>query len=574
MVRALRIHLLVVVVAALTGMALAACGGAEEGWEDSVGETVVVEREVIKTVEVPGETVVVEKEVVREVEVVVEKTVTQQAAVMAMPAAPAAAGVPGPSGSPGPDSGGVAIPDLDQIRAQLVTQQRIIVRTVDMTLVVDDIQGAIDSVAQVAVESDGWVVSSDRSLKHQGSVSVRVPSNLLDDVIGQIRGLADEVEMEVTSSQDVTDEYVDLRSRLTNQEATEEALLKLFGRADRVEDALDVQEQVSAVQQTIERLKGRIKLLEETAAFSLITVFLKLSTVEMDVDAGADRTVAAGAPIRFRATFTPPAGIEDYRATWDFGDGSPVEDVFRTAPTLVEGERVTATLAHTFHSPEDSPYIVSLEITGTGAAGIAVGDDTVIVTVSEIPAIEVFAGRRKNVNQNEEVEFSGSFTRPSGLSNVRFRWDFGDGSEPVEGAVPEGVTVADATHVYENFRPDPYTARLTIKADSEVGEVESSDEFLVFVSEDPGLVAEGFEAGETTKTAFRSLTVVVQALIQLGIWLVIFSPIWGVIAVLAWLSIRRQRRVNAENRTRLAAEQQAAAQRMADAREQSSGSSD
>ena len=221
---------------------------------------------------------------------------------------------------------------------------------------------------------------------------------------------------------------------------------------------------------------------------------------------------------------------------------------------------MTATLAHTFHSPEDSPYIVSLEITGTGAAGIAIGDDTVIVTVSEIPAIEVFAGRRKNVNQNEAVEFSGSFTRPSGLSNVSFRWDFGDGSEPFEAAVPEGVTVAGATHTYENFRPDPYTARLTIKADSEVGEVESSDEFLVFVSEDPGLVAEGFEAGETTKTAFRSLTVVVQALIQLGIWLVIFSPIWGVIAVLAWLLIRRQRRVSAENRARLAEAQRAEAE--------------
>ena len=573
MVRALKIQFLVVVMTVLTAAALSACGGADESWRDSsASETVVVEKEVVRTVEVPGETVVVEKVVTREVpvEVVVEKEVLKE---VMMPAAPAAPGISGPAGSPGPDAGGISIPDLDQIRAQLVTQQRIIVRTVDMTLVVDDIQSAIDSVADLAVESNGWLVSSDRSLKHQGSVSVRVPSNLLDDVIGQIRNLANEVEMEVTSSQDVTDEYVDLRSRLTNQEATEEALLKLFGRADRVEDALDVQEQVSAVQQTIERLKGRIKLIEETAAFSLITVFLKLSTVEMDVDAGADRTVAAGAPIRFRATFTPPAGIEDYRATWDFGDGSPVEDVFRTAPTLVEGQRVTATLAHTFHSPEDSPYIVSLEITGTGAAGIAIGDDTVIVTVSEIPAIEVFAGRRKNVNQNEAVEFSGSFTRPSGLSNVSFQWDFGDGSEPFEAAVPEGVTVAGATHTYENFRPDPYTARLTIKADSEVGEVESSDEFLVFVSEDPGLVAEGFEAGETTKTAFRSLTVVVQALIQLGIWLVIFSPIWGVIAVLAWLSIRRQKRRNAENRTRLAAEQQAAAQRMADAREQSAGDS-
>ena len=156
MVKALRIQLLVVIIAALTVVALAACGGAEEGWEDSAGETVVVEREVVKTVEVPGETVVVE--VVKEVaveKVVTEQLATAQAAEMAVPAS---AVVPGQSGSAGPDSGAVSIPDLDQIRAQLVTQQRIIVRTVDMTLVVDDIQGAIDSVADLAVESDGWVV--------------------------------------------------------------------------------------------------------------------------------------------------------------------------------------------------------------------------------------------------------------------------------------------------------------------------------------------------------------------------------------------------------------------------------
>jgi hypothetical protein len=38
-----------------------------------------------------------------------------------------------------------------------------------------------------------------------------------------------------------------------------------------------------------------------------------------------------------------------------------------------------------------------------------------------------------------------------------------------------------------------------------------------------------------------------------------------VIAVLAWLSIRRQRRIGAENRARFAAEQQAAARERAEA---------
>ena len=101
---------------------------------------------------------------------------------------------------------------------------------------------------------------------------------------------------------------------------------------------------------------------------------------------------------------------------------------------------------------------------------------------------------------------------------------------------------------------------MTITADSEVGEVDASDELLVSVSEDPGIVAEGFETGSTAKTAFRSLTVVVQSLAQAGIWLVIFSPIWGVIVALAWLLIRRLKRRGVEGRARIAEAQRAAAE--------------
>ena len=40
--------------------------------------------------------------------------------------------------------------------------------------------------------------------------------------------MAVEVKAEVSDSRDVTDEYFDLRARLDNQKATEEALLKLW----------------------------------------------------------------------------------------------------------------------------------------------------------------------------------------------------------------------------------------------------------------------------------------------------------------------------------------------------------
>ncbi|MCH7787134.1 MAG: DUF4349 domain-containing protein, partial [Chloroflexi bacterium] len=118
-------------------------------------------------------------------------------------------------------------------QAALVAQQRIIVRTVDMHVVVSDIALALDEIAGLAQELGGWVVSSDRSQKHQGFISVRIPADKLDDGVLRLRQLAFEVDSEVTSSRDVTDEYVDISARLKNFQATEEALLRLMDRATR-----------------------------------------------------------------------------------------------------------------------------------------------------------------------------------------------------------------------------------------------------------------------------------------------------------------------------------------------------
>ena len=481
----------------------------------------------VRVVEVPGETVVVEKEVVREVpvevlkEVVVERVVTS--AVQSAMLTEAGSG-------------------SQHTQAQLVTQRRIIIREVDMGLVVDDIQSTIDRIADMAADAGGWVVDSGRSSLHGGNISIRVPADLLDSTIAELRRIAKKVDAELTTSRDVTDEYVDLGARLKNQQATEQALLALLERAESVEAALAVQRDLTNVQQEIERLSGRIKFLEETSAFSLIRVTLRLSAMEMAVDAGPDQAAAVNDPVRFRSTFYPPDGIEDFQITWDFGDGSNPVTIHRTAPTTEPGQLISATVAHSYGDPKDSPFIAQVNITGTGDGGLVEGKDTLTVSVSEVPAIEVYAGDAQRVSQGEEIEFSGSFTRPPGLTNTRFAWDFGDGSVPVPIAAAEGVTTARATHAYSNYRREPYTARLTVTADSSVGEVEASDYLPVFVKEELGFVVGGYELGENLKTAVRGLTAFVQGLSVVLIWLAIFSPIWAAIAAVVWLVVRTVKR--------------------------------
>ncbi len=535
-------NLLIILFATVPLIAALACGGAEESLDFLESETIAERAMPAAPAPAPaamsaqdsawtrpGETVIVEKEVVREVEV-----------ELAQPAAPAAMAAKAQSGEV---RRALSAPAASQQQpAQLVTQRRIIIRTVNMSIVVEDIQDAIDDIARLADESGGWMVSSDRSLKHAGNVSVRVPATDLDSVVETLRQLAVDVESEISTSQDVTDEYFDLQSRLTNQRATEEALIRLLDRAENVQYALEVQRELTNVQENIERMLGRIKLLEETSAYSLITVNLSLAPVAMTVNAGPDQSVAVHAPVRFRATFSPPDGMDQHNIVWDFGDGSEPVYISRTAPTTEDGERVTATVTHYYEDPKDSPFIVQISIDSYGETGVAEGEDTLIVTVSETPVIEVFAGDSAyHVLQNEIVEFSGSFTRPPGLTNVRYKWDFGDGSPADEGELAEGVTRVNAAHAYTDFRSWSYDAMFTVTADSAVGEIESSASVPVYVEQDPGLIVGGFNVADNAKTAVRTLSLVFSGLTTIAIWVGIFAVIWVPLLILVIILIRRNR---------------------------------
>ena len=475
----------------------------------------------------------------------------QQPAAAAMPTAVAmvvSADVgPAPPAAPAAAKVQAATADDSDERpvASLVAQQRIIVRTVDLGIVVEDVTAAIEAASNIAQDMGGWLVGSEHSLKHRGSVSVRVPANSLDDAIDALRDLAFEVDYEIAHSQDVTDEYVDLKSRMRNLEATESALLALFDRAQKVEDALDVQRELARVQEQMEIMQGRIAYLEQTSAYSLLNVTLRLAPFDIRVDGGDDKTASVGEFARFRATFTPPDDIEDFSFTWDFGDGSGIVTGHRVAPTIDGAAKVTATVTHVYENERDSPYIATVDLTGTGDAGVAEGSDTVIVSVSRVPNIEVFAGEAFSVFAGEEFELAGSFTRPAGLSDVTYSWDFGDGSKPQSSALSEGQTTASATHVYDNHRPTPYTVTLTVTALSQAGEIEASTETSVFVRESLGWTVGGWSPGEDGKEATRALSELLQGLTTLLIWAVIFSPFWLAAIAAIWYLVRRSRRYQA-----------------------------
>jgi hypothetical protein len=106
-------------------------------------------------------------------------------------------------------------------------------------------------------------------------VTFRVPAERFEEALSGVEGLARRVLARSVSGQDVTEEFVDLSSRLRNLEATRDRLLELLARAERVEDALQVNQALSDVQGQIEQIQGRMKYLRESAALSTISAELR-----------------------------------------------------------------------------------------------------------------------------------------------------------------------------------------------------------------------------------------------------------------------------------------------------------
>lgn len=179
----------------------------------------------------------------------------------------------------------VAEDDLDRAfyagegaAAQPNVQEQLIIRTAEMAIVVENTDQTMEAIAALAEAESGWVVRSnvyqrsDNALS--GTITIRVPVDRFRNTMNAIEEMALEVTRASQESEDVTEEYVDLRARLQNLEATAERVRGFLDEADDVEEALAVNQELSRLESEIEALKGRIQYLEQSAAFSTITVDL------------------------------------------------------------------------------------------------------------------------------------------------------------------------------------------------------------------------------------------------------------------------------------------------------------
>lgn len=120
--------------------------------------------------------------------------------------------------------------------------------------------------------SNEYESSSDYSLNN--SLTIRVPSTLFDSLVGDIEEVAEKVTGKNITLKDVTEEFIDIETRLRTKKEVEERYLDILKKASTVKDILLVEEQLRIIREEIEAKEGRLKYLQNQVSLSTLNLEL------------------------------------------------------------------------------------------------------------------------------------------------------------------------------------------------------------------------------------------------------------------------------------------------------------
>lgn len=159
---------------------------------------------------------------------------------------------------------------------QALPADRLIIRNATVALSADDVDKTLLDVRALATEKNGVVFQSNSTVrgdKTYATLTIQVPAAAFDETMNRLRKLTGvKVTSEDSTSQDVTEEYVDVQAQVKNLQATETELVRLLNKAQTVDEILTVQNQLTQVRGQIDQRQGRLNYLEKRTAMSSISI--------------------------------------------------------------------------------------------------------------------------------------------------------------------------------------------------------------------------------------------------------------------------------------------------------------
>ncbi|WP_209122177.1 DUF4349 domain-containing protein [Alkalihalobacillus sp. BA299] len=172
------------------------------------------------------------------------------------------------------------------------TSERMVIYHANLSLEVNDYHQSEADIQKRVNELGGFVIESSiyRAGEQQihGNLVVKVPQKEFHAFINEMESNSVKVHERFVSGNDVTEEYVDLDSRIRSKRVVEKRLLAFMEEATNTEDLLKISADLAKVQEEIEQILGRMDYLEKNVEFSTVTIHLQENKVSVPSIQGSE----------------------------------------------------------------------------------------------------------------------------------------------------------------------------------------------------------------------------------------------------------------------------------------------
>ena len=155
-----------------------------------------------------------------------------------------------------------------------------------VSVLVENIDESIEALKSINNTFGGQITNiydNGKGNERTVQITVKVPVERFEAYYEQLRKLDGEVVYADITTVDVTEEYIDITSRLNNLRNTEAQLNKILERADSVTDVLAVQKELSAVRGEIENYEQRKRYFDSKTDYACISVSFAIDKTGLNI---------------------------------------------------------------------------------------------------------------------------------------------------------------------------------------------------------------------------------------------------------------------------------------------------
>ncbi|TAG53634.1 MAG: DUF4349 domain-containing protein [Cytophagales bacterium] len=154
------------------------------------------------------------------------------------------------------------------------TEQKII-KTASVRFQVEDFKKSAEKLKRIAKDFGGINTSyneNNNGYNIEASFIVRITNSKFDTLLNALQTESIYLNYKNINAEDVTEEFIDIESRLKNKKAVEQKYLEILKKASRIDDILAVENQIRIIREEIEAKEGRLKYLKDRIAYSTINL--------------------------------------------------------------------------------------------------------------------------------------------------------------------------------------------------------------------------------------------------------------------------------------------------------------